>query len=78
MRKPLKQLERVASEFTDAALERAAQQAEQLMEAQSGVQQETQELRNRSQQSEMRPEDFRKASELANEQRDLQRESAIT
>ena len=70
----IEQLEKVASEFTDAALERAERQAEQLIEAQSGVQEETQELRNRSQQSEMRPEDFRKASELANQQRELQRD----
>ena len=74
LQEAIEQLEKVASEFTDAALERAEQQAEQLIEAQSGVQQETQELRNRSQQSEMRPEDFRKASELANQQRELQRE----
>ena len=70
----IEQLEQVASEFTDAALERATQQAQQLTEAQSGVQQETQELRNRSQQGELRPEDLRRASELANEQRELQRD----
>ena len=70
----IEQLERVASEFADGALERATQQAQQLMEDQSGVQQETQELRNRSLQSEMRPEDLRRASELANEQRELQRD----
>ncbi len=70
----IEQLEQVASEFTDAALERAAQQAQQLREAQSGVQQETQALRNRSQQGELRPEDLRRASELANEQRELQRD----
>ena len=70
----IEQLERVASEFADGALERATQQAQQLIEDQSGVQQETQELRNRSLQSEMRPEDLRRASELANEQRELQRD----
>ena len=70
----IEQLERVASEFADGALERATQQTQQLIEAQSGVQQETQELRIRSQQSEMRPEDLRRASELANEQRELQRD----
>ena len=70
----IEQLEQVASEFTDAALERATQQAQQLREAQSGVQQETQELRNRSQQGELRPEDLQRASELANEQRELQRD----
>ena len=70
----IEQLEKVASEFTDAALANAAEQVQQMIEAQSGVQQETQELRNRSQQSEMRPEDFRKASELANQQRELQQD----
>ena len=70
----IEQLEQVASEFTDAALERATQQAQQLIQDQSGVQQETQELRNRSLQSELRPEDLRRASELANEQRELQRD----
>ena len=70
----IEQLEKVAAEFTDAALDRAAQQLQELTEAQSGVQQETQELRNRSEQSEMRPEDFRRASELANQQRELQRD----
>ena len=70
----IEQLERVASEFADGALERATQQAQQLIEDQSDVQQETQELRNRSLQSGMRPEDLRRASELANEQRELQRD----
>jgi len=70
----IEQLEKVASEFTDAALANAAEQVQQLIDEQSGVQQETQELRSRSQQSEMRPEDFRKASELANEQRELQQD----
>ena len=70
----IEQLEKVASEFTDAALANAAEQVQQLIDEQSGVQQETQELRNRSQQSEMRPEDFRQASELANEQRELQQD----
>ncbi len=70
----IEQLEKVASEFTDAALANAAEQVQQLIDEQSGVQQETQELRSRSQQSEMRPEDFRQASELANEQRELQRD----
>ena len=70
----IEQLEKVAAEFTDAALDRVAQQLQELTEAQSGVQQETQELRNRSEQSEMRPEDFRRASELANQQRELQRD----
>ena len=70
----IEQLEKVAAEFTDEALDRAAQQLQELTEAQSDVQQQTQELRDRSQQSEMRPEDFRRASELANEQRGLQRD----
>ena len=70
----IEQLEKVASEFSDAALANAAQQVQEMIEEQSGVQQETQELRNRSQQSEMRPEDFRRATELANEQRELQRD----
>ncbi len=70
----IEQLERVASEFSDAALANAAQQVQELIDEQSGVQQETQELRNRSQQAEMRPEDFRKATELANEQRELQQD----
>ena len=70
----IEQLEQVASEFTDAALANAAQQVQEMIEEQSGVQQETQELRNRSQQLEMRPEDFRRATELANEQRELQQD----
>ena len=70
----IEQLEQVASEFTDAALDRAAQQTQQLIQEQSGVQEETQELRNRSRQAELRPEDLQKASELANEQRELQRD----
>ncbi|RKU08908.1 hypothetical protein C6503_22640 [Candidatus Poribacteria bacterium] len=70
----IEQLEKVASEFSDAALANAEKQVQEMIEEQSGVQQETQELRNRSQQSEMRPEDFRKATELANEQRELQRD----
>lgn len=72
----IEQLEKVAAEFTDDALDSATQQLQQLTTAQSDVQQQTQELRNRSNQSEMRPEDFRKASELANEQRGLQRDLA--
>ena len=72
LQEAIEQLEKVASEFTDAALANAEEQVQQLIDEQSGVQQETQELRSRSQQSEMRPEDFRKASELANEQRELQ------
>ncbi len=70
----IEQLEQVASEFTDAALDRAAQQTQQLIQEQSGVQEETQELRNRSRQAELRPEDLQRASELANEQRELQRD----
>ncbi len=70
----IEQLEQVASEFTDAALERATQQAQQLIQEQSGVQEETQELRNRSRQAELRPEDLQRASQLANEQRELQRD----
>ena len=70
----IEQLEKVASEFSDAALANAAEQVQQMIEEQSGVQQETQELRNRSEQSEMRPEDFRKATELANQQRELQQD----
>lgn len=70
----IEQLEQVASEFADSALERATQQAQQLIEEQSGVQQETQELRDRSRQAELQPEDLRRASELANEQRELQRD----
>ena len=70
----IEQLEKVAAEFTDAALERATQQLQQLTQAQSDVQQQTQELRNRSLQSELSPEDYRRASELANEQRELQRD----
>ena len=72
----IEQLEKVAAEFTDDTLDRATQQLQQLTAAQSDVQQQTQELRNRSQQDEMRPEDFRTASELANEQRSLQRDLA--
>ena len=68
------QLERAASEFSENALERATQQLQQLTEEQSIVQQQTQELRNRSRQSGMTPEDYREASELANEQRQLQRD----
>ena len=74
LQEAIEQLEKVASEFTDAALANAEEQVQQLIDEQSGVQQETQELRSRSQQSEMRPEDFRKASELANEQRELQQD----
>ena len=74
LQEAIEQLEKVASEFTDAALANAAEQVQQLIDEQSGVQQETQELRSRSQRSEMRPEDFRKASELANEQRELQQD----
>ncbi len=70
----IEQLERAAAEFTDNALERATQQLQQLTAEQSDVQQQTQELRNRSQQSGMTPQDYRQASELANEQRQLQRE----
>ena len=68
------QLERAASEFSENALERATQQLQQLTEEQSVVQQQTQELRNRSRQSGMTPDDYRQASELANEQRQLQRD----
>ncbi len=68
------QLERADAEFTDNALERASQQLQQLTAEQSGVQQQTQELRNKSQQSGMRPEDYRQASELANQQRQLQQD----
>ena len=70
----IEQLEKVAAEFTEDALDRTAQELQQLREAQSDVQRQTQELRNRSQQSEMQPEDFRRASELANQQRELQRD----
>lgn len=68
------QLERAAAEFTDNALERTAEQLQQLTAEQSDVQQQTQELRESSQENGMRPEDYRQASELANEQRQLQRE----
>ncbi len=68
------QLERASAEFTDSALARASQQLQQLTAEQSGVQQQTQEMRNRSQQSGMRPEDYRQASELANQQRQLQQD----
>ena len=70
----IEQLERASAEFTDNALERTAQQLQQLTAEQSDVQQQTEELRNRSQQSGMSPEDYRQASELANEQRQLQRD----
>ena len=70
----IEQLEGAAAEFTENALDRTAQQLRQLTEDQSEVNQQTQELRNRSQQSGMSPEDYRQASDLANEQRQLQRE----
>ncbi|MCE2402559.1 hypothetical protein J4G08_16955 [Candidatus Poribacteria bacterium] len=68
------QLERASAEFTDNALERASQQLQQLTAEQSDVQQQTQELQKRSEQSGMRPEDYRQASELANQQRQLQQD----
>lgn len=69
----IEQLEKVAAEYTGNLLERTSQQLQQLTAEQSNVQQQTQELRERAQQqSGMRPEDYRKASELANEQRQLQ------
>lgn len=71
----IEQLERASAEYTENALERAAQQLQQLTSEQSDVQQQTQELRNRSQQQNgMRPEDYQQATELANEQRQLQRD----
>ena len=68
------QLERAAAEFSENALERATQQLQQLTEEQSVVQQQTQDLRNRSRETGMTPDDYRQASELANEQRQLQRD----
>ena len=68
------QLERASAEFSENALDRATQQIQQLTEEQSVVQQQTQELRNRSRQSGMTADDYRQASELANEQRQLQRD----
>ena len=70
----IEQLEGAAAEFTENALDRTAQQLRQLTEDQSEVNQQTQELRNRSQQSGMSPEDYRQASDLANQQRQLQRD----
>ena len=70
----IEQLERVAAELSDDALEDAMQALQQLTEEQSDVQQQTQELRNRAAQSSMQPEDFERASDLANQQRGLQRE----
>ena len=79
----IEQLERVAAELSDDALEDAVQALQQLTEEQSEVQQQTQELRNRAAQnvggtsgpdSAMQPEDFRQASDLANQQRELQRD----
>ena len=79
----IEQLERVAAELSDDALEDAAQALQQMTEEQSEVQQQTQELRNRAAQnvggtsgpdSAMQPEDFRQASDLANQQRELQRD----
>ncbi len=70
----IEQLEKVAAEFTEDALDRASEQLQRLTAGQTDVQQETHELRNRSQQAEMRPENFQQASELANQQRELQRE----
>ena len=73
LQEAVEQLEKVAAAYTDAVLDRASQQLQALTDAQSDVQQQTRELRGRSEQSEMRPEDFQKASELANQQRELQR-----
>ena len=70
----IEQLESASAEFTENALDRAAQQLRQMTEDQSEVNQQTQELRNRSQQSGMSPEDYRQASDLANQQRQLQRD----
>ncbi len=70
----IEQLQEAATEFTENALDRTAQQLRQLTEDQSEVNQQTQELRNRAQQSGMSPEDYRQASDLANEQRQLQRD----
>ena len=70
----IEQLEGAAAEFTENALDRTAQQLRQLTEDQSEVNQQTQELRNRSQQTGMSPEDYRQASDLANQQRQLQRD----
>ncbi len=70
----IEQLEGAAAEFTENALDRTAQQLRQLTEDQSEVNQQTQELRNRSQQSGMSPEDYRQASDLVNQQRQLQRD----
>ncbi len=70
----IEQLESVAAELSEDALEDAVQALQQLTEEQSDVQQQTQELRNRAAQSSMQPEDFEQASDLANQQRELQRE----
>ena len=70
----IEQLESAAAEFTENALDRTAQQLRQMTEDQSEVNQQTQELRNRSQQSGMSPQDYRQASDLANQQRQLQRD----
>ena len=72
----IEQLEKVAAEFTDTALDRAAEQVQELTQAQSDLQEQTQALRERSEGAEMRPEDFRNASDLANQQRELQRDLA--
>ena len=69
----IEQLERVSAELSDDALEDAMQALQQLTQEQSDVQQQTQELRNREAQSSMRQEDFAQASDLANQQRGLQR-----
>lgn len=70
----IEQLENVAAELSDDALEDAIHALQQLTAEQSDVQQQTQELRNRAAQSSLQPEDFERASDLANQQRGLQRE----
>ena len=71
----IEQLERASAEFTEDALARATEQLQQLTAEQFDVQQQTQELRDNAQQSGgMRDEDYQRASELANEQRDLQQD----
>ena len=70
----IEELEKVAAQYTDQALESVTETLDQLMTDQSEVREQTETLAEADRRNDIGPEDLRNASELANEQRNLRRD----
>ena len=74
LQQAIEELEKVAAQYTDQALEEAAEAIDRLITGQSEVREQTETLEEKTRQDGVSLEDLRNASQLANEQRTLRRD----